>query len=112
MRCATCPAAGGRCPGEDVPRLCQLARDREDYRLRLATLAAPAPVRPDRATLARVAGCPERGPVLPIGQQPECGCAELTACRAGRGAHPGRVTLRDCLACVGAGAAQDGSTRA
>lgn len=58
---------------------------------------APAPA----LALARVAACPDRGPVLPHSQQPECGCGgELSGCRAGRGRVAGRVTLRECLACV------------
>jgi hypothetical protein len=52
------------------------------------------------ATLALVAACPDRGSVLPVSQQPECGCAELTECRRGKGARPGAVTLSECLACV------------
>jgi glycosyltransferase involved in cell wall biosynthesis len=55
------------------------------------------------ARKARLDACPHRGPVLPLSMQPSCGCAskELSECRAGKGAAPGRVTLRDCLACVG-----------
>lgn len=51
--------------------------------------------------LAAVAVCPYRGPVLPVSQQPECGCAELTACRAGKGQRPGKVTLANCMECAG-----------
>jgi hypothetical protein len=51
--------------------------------------------------LARVAACAHRGPVLPVSQQPECGCAELSECRAGKGRVPGRVVLSDCVRCVG-----------
>ncbi|WP_435005149.1 glycosyltransferase [Tundrisphaera lichenicola] len=53
------------------------------------------------AKLARVAACPDRGGVLPLSMQDDCGCAgrELSECRAGRGAIPGRVTLRECIAC-------------
>jgi hypothetical protein len=55
------------------------------------------------ALLARVSACEYRGPVLPHSLQPEgCGCGELTECRAGKGKVPGRVTLRDCLACAAA----------
>ena len=42
--------------------------------------------------LSAVRECPDRGEVLPHTQQPECGCAELTRCHAGRGTEPGRVT--------------------
>lgn len=55
---------------------------------------------PDQRTvLAAVNACPELGPSLPISQQPECGCAELYECRAGRGETPGRVTMGDCRDC-------------
>jgi hypothetical protein len=51
--------------------------------------------------LRSVMACPDRGPVLPVSLQPECGmCGELTECRAGKGQLPGRVTLDDCLHCV------------
>lgn len=48
-----------------------------------------------------VIACPDRGSVLPVSEQDDCGCRgrELTECRAGLGAKPGRVTLRDCLDC-------------
>jgi hypothetical protein len=49
--------------------------------------------------LAAVASCPDRGEVLPHAQQPECGCAELTRCRAGKGSVAGRVTTTDCVVC-------------
>ena len=107
MRCETCPVRGAACLGESVPRLCVLARTRGDYRRQLTRLAEEAlaggaePRRLDlREVLAVVSGCPERGPVLPPTLQPECGCSELTECRAGRGEYPGRVTLQDCLSCV------------
>ena len=55
---------------------------------------------PDQpAILDAVAACPDRGPVLGVSFQAECGCGELTGCRAGRGSVPGRVTLDDCLIC-------------
>ncbi len=48
-----------------------------------------------------VNGCPDRGSVLPISEQDDCGCrgGELTRCHAGQGRQPGRVTLADCFAC-------------
>ena len=51
-----------------------------------------------------VNACEARGSVLPISEQDDCGCRgrELTECRAGRGAKPGRVTLLDCLGCQAA----------
>lgn len=55
---------------------------------------------PDTAKLKVIAKCPDRGSVLPHPRQPECGCAELTECRQGKGKEPGAVTLSDCLACV------------
>ncbi|WP_435010385.1 hypothetical protein P12x_001648 [Tundrisphaera lichenicola] len=47
--------------------------------------------------------CPERGPILPISLQDDCGCQgrERSECRAGKGTSPGRVTLRECLDCQG-----------
>jgi hypothetical protein len=65
------------------------------------TPAAAVTRGPDRSELlARVRDCPDRGPVLPHTLQAEgCRCGELTACAAGRGRTPGRVTLRDCLEC-------------
>jgi hypothetical protein len=51
--------------------------------------------------LRSVMDCPDRGPILPISLQPECGmCGEQTECKAGKGQIPGRVTLDDCLHCV------------
>lgn len=64
-----------------------------------AAPAAAAAV-PDADLLARVAGCPDRGPVLPVARQPECGCSELSGCRAGKGRDPGSVSLADCVQCV------------
>jgi hypothetical protein len=39
-----------------------------------------------------------------LGEEESCcgGGEERTACRAGRGRRPGRVTLRECLACASA----------
>src|SRR4051794_7389173 len=106
MKCALCPVvvAGETCLGESVTRLCEFARTRNDYRRQLARLAhapaGPPAVHDLSDVLAEVAHCPHRGPVLPATFQPECGCSELTECRAGRGARPGLVALSDCLACV------------
>ena len=52
--------------------------------------------------LVAVRTCPDRGSVLPHSVQPECGCAELTACRAGlgrAGAGAGAVSLEECVRC-------------
>ena len=50
--------------------------------------------------LVAVRTCPDRGSVLPHSVQPECGCAELTACRAGLGrAGAGAVSLEECVRC-------------
>lgn len=59
------------------------------------------PARPitQQEVLEAVRRCPDRGRVLPHSLQPECGCAELTECRAGRGARPGAVTLIECVQC-------------
>jgi len=63
---------------------------------------APPQLAIDPALRDAVIACPDRGPVLPISEQDDCGCQgrEVSLCLAGRGAKPGRVTLRDCLACV------------
>jgi hypothetical protein len=53
--------------------------------------------------LASIRDCPDRGDVFPHTQQPGCGCAELTACRAGKGRDPGKATTADCMRCQGAG---------
>lgn len=59
-----------------------------------------APPAIDLAVRDRVNACPDRGGVLPISMQdPGCGCGELSGCRSGKGKVPGRVGLRDCLAC-------------
>src|SRR4051812_24144859 len=106
MRCTACPVAAGTCLGESVPRLCELAAVRDDYRrqlVRLATefdLGSPWPTLDLRDVLAEVSRCPDRGLVLPSALQPECGCFERTECRAGRGQPPGQVTTTDCVACI------------
>lgn len=54
-----------------------------------------------RMVLTAIMACPDRGSVLPIRLQCET-CqhgVELTECRAGKGATPGRVTTGDCTAC-------------
>jgi hypothetical protein len=79
----------------------------DDRKARLAAAAEAAVRRAakwtrDRA-LGRVRDCPDRGPVLPLSLQPAGCCGpgpEVSACGAGKGAVPGRVTLADCLACV------------
>ncbi len=83
-----------------------LAKTRPDYRNELVRIAETTPRDFTRHTfdldsvLAGIGSCENRGSVLPFSLQPECGCAELTECREGRGARTGRVTLQDCIACV------------
>lgn len=118
MKCPGCPSPGDHCLGESIPRLCELARTRPDYRGYLGRHVAR--VRADkvelRDALAAVSGCPARGSPLPTSLQAECGCGELTECRDGHGSIPGRVNLRECLSCVigrapgSAPADQDAST--
>jgi hypothetical protein len=107
VKCAHCPVVEGPCLGERASRLCELAATRPDYRRllveqarRIAEVGGRSPTLDD--LLAAVATCRHRGEVLPHHLQAECGCGELNHCRAGHGAIPGRVTLRDCLACVSA----------
>lgn len=112
MKCPTCPATAlghCQCLGEVVPRLCQLAKARPEYRRELRRLARERsedreiPRASVEVLLSKVACCHDRGGVLPASEQPACGCLELTECRAGRGERAGRVTLQDCLACVTSG---------
>ena len=104
MKCDCCPVSVGICLGETVPRLCILAKTRDDYRRQLVHLAQAnttnSPPLSLHILLEAVSQCPYRGDVLPPVLQPECGCSELTECRAGRGAYAGRVTMSDCLACM------------
>ena len=62
-----------------------------------------------RAMLARVNVCPHRGSVLPLSlqSQEDCRCGEVSECRTGQGTIPGRVTLRECLACVSVSQRED-----
>src|SRR5947209_1882569 len=110
-KCDTCPVSGEDCLGRSALRLCLLARERDDYRRALiarAGEAEPIPQTTGRIAtpeeLEAVTSCPHRGSVLPVSLQPGCGCRELSECRAGRGTTVGRVTLRDCLACIASGA--------
>ena len=108
VKCDRCPVTSGVCLGEQVPRLCVLARTRLDYRNLLVERArtlgrTTTPAASNLAErLAAVRSCPHRGEVLPHTLQPDCGCAELSRCRADRGDPPGRATLDDCLLCVSA----------
>ena len=93
------------CPGPGDPGVCSHLRRISGWR------SLPAEVQSERirdpargidpAVRDAVHACPDRGPVLPVSEQDDCGCRgrEVSLCRAGRGAKPGRVTLRDCLDC-------------
>jgi hypothetical protein len=66
----------------------------------------PDPPQVDPMVRDRVIHCPDRGPeggLVLLDEERSCcgGGAERTACAAGEGARPGRVTLRECLACKG-----------
>jgi hypothetical protein len=107
MKCPTCPvAAGSVCLGESVSRLCELARKRVDYQRQLVRLAgdhrspSPPASRELNELLERIARCPNRGRILPPSLQAECGCSELSECKAARGRRPGWVSLDECLNCV------------
>jgi glycosyltransferase involved in cell wall biosynthesis len=79
-----------------VQARCSLDRFGREWTDLIASLAAPE-------RRARVLGCPHRGNVLPVSEQPECGCGELSECRDGHGTIPGRVSVRECLDCTGHG---------
>ena len=93
------------CPGRTDPGVCRhleaLAANRalSPAQRRARDLAS----RGELASAVRdaVNACTDRGPVLPISLQDDCGCRgkEVSECRAGKGKVPGRVTLRDCLEC-------------
>ncbi len=93
------------------PNVCRFAATGHGAAVRTAAEAAMLGRHreaPDAAAgpLRLVAACPEQGGVLPHRLQAEgCGCGELSACRAGKGRAPGRVSLADCLACVAAAGA-------
>jgi hypothetical protein len=108
VKCPHCPVPGGNCLGERAARLCELAATRPDYRRLLVDRAREVAATGEQppsldAMLAAVSACRHRGRTLPHSIQAECGCGELTECRSGRGKVTGRVTLRDCLACISAG---------
>ena len=100
LHCPTEP-----CPGRLDPGVCSHLKtlrawrtlSREEQRNQLGE-GRPSI---DPALRDAVNACPSRGSVLPISMQDDCGCSgkELSECRDGRGTIPGRVTLRDCLAC-------------
>lgn len=105
----SCPRVEGlscstsSCPGLIDPGVCQHLAGLTVWRGltavdQFASLESRRPTL-DPAVRDAVLACLDRGPVLPVSMQPECGCAELTECRAGRGKVAGRVTLRECLEC-------------
>lgn len=102
LACPGHPCAGSTDPGvcSHVERLAAWRKLPGDEQSRRLGSNRPTV---DPAVRDAVNNCPSRGPVLPISMQDDCGCRgkELTECREGRGAIPGRVTLRDCLACRG-----------
>ena len=101
-----CPMAA--CRGLTEPGVCDHWRRLTAWRAVPATEQA---ARAETATRTRldprlrdaVLACPDRGSVLPISLQDDCGCRgrEVTGCRAGLGTTPGRVTLADCFECRG-----------
>jgi glycosyltransferase involved in cell wall biosynthesis len=96
----------GPMPGSQAWALSEADPDRfgRDWTDLLCSMVAPSTARSsvDPAVRDRVIACPSRGPVLPISMQADCSCRgkEVSECRAGKGTVPGRVTLRDCLACM------------
>jgi hypothetical protein len=106
-----CPIVAGQlcparpCPGTADPGVCSHLEALYTWRKlstreQAAKLGSPAPA-VDPLVRDAVNSCPSRGPILPISMQEDCGCRgkELSECRESRGTIPGRVTLRDCLAC-------------
>lgn len=127
MLCATCPVVGSdACLGETIPTLCHLPswRDRLAEISRLGnpldfagnpayteTRLSAEPGPPSPSVFAAVNDCPDRGGVLPLSGQVDgdngpngcqCGGAELSECRAGKGTipdFPNSVTLAMCIDC-------------
>ena len=98
------------CQGEGKPAACDHWNRLNTWRAVPTANQAGRTEVASRATLDprlrdAVNGCPNRGLVLPISEQDDCGCQgrELTECRAGRGRSPGKVTLAECLSCRMAG---------
>lgn len=99
--CPTTP-----CPGDSDLNVCDhwnrltawRAVSRADQVTRVETATRPLV---DPRVRDAVVACGDRGAVLPISEQDDCGCRgrELTECRAGLGVPPGRVTLLECLDC-------------
>src|SRR4051812_3325619 len=92
-----CPA--GPCPGLSNPAICRHLESLMAWRSlgseeQAARLFRPRPAL-DPALRDAVNACPDRGPVLPISLQDDCGCRgrERSECRAGKGEVAGRVTL-------------------
>jgi hypothetical protein len=102
LRCPVAP-----CPGTADPGVCSHFEGLGAWRImsteeQVGRLNSPR-TSVDPAVRDAVNRCSSRGSVLPISMQDDCGCLgkERTECRAGRGAVPGRVTLRECLDCQG-----------
>ena len=111
-KCPDCPAldVAGTCPGQRVRTLCNRPDHREALRAAAEGRVLPAHADAAPETLARVAACPFRGPVLPVSMQAGgCRGAELSECRAGLGEKPGRVCLAACVACRDGSAIQPDS---
>lgn len=99
-----CPMTS--CRGREEPAACDSWRRLNAWRAvphadQAARAEASTRTRLDPRLRDAVLACPDRGSVLPISQQDDCGCRgrELTECRAGQGALPGRVTLAECFEC-------------
>ena len=94
------------CPGAVEPGACDHWHRLSTWRAVSSGAQLARTARAGRATLDprvrdAVNACPDRGPVLPISQQDDCGCQgrEVSLCRAGWGRQSGKVTLADCLGC-------------
>lgn len=102
MRCADCPVKTEITCAFDVrgwTKRCEAISRGDSHQIYQAASQSEGQ---KAESLEAVKNCPSRGPTLPHTLQPDCGCAELSECRAGKGTVPGRVTLQNCIECQGA----------
>lgn len=100
MKCEGCQVASELiCHGETVPRLCELAASRTDYR-RLLERRAKEGARPDSRPM--IFGEVERLKIVgrcQFARIPSCSCPNVECSEGGK--RPGRkVSIVDCEACL------------